>query len=64
MKHFVAKLLFLASLRVIMVMSIGCVFLPPDYQNPHALADTFLLAIGGIVWGYADIALSVIMERP
>jgi zinc transporter ZupT len=46
--------------RVSVVAIVVGIFLPPDSQNPHVLADLFLCASGGILWAMSDLFLKEI----
>lgn len=55
---------YVMMLRLTTTIIIGSVFLPPDYQNPHAVADVIMLALGGLLWGVTDILLHDAKEQP
>jgi hypothetical protein len=49
-------MVFLIGFRILSVMMTCGIFLPPDNQNPHILADMTLMIAGGLFWAVGDIA--------
>jgi hypothetical protein len=43
--------------RIMAVLAVTGIFLPPDVNNPHVLGDSFLAIGAGLLWASSDIFL-------